>query len=167
MSLDLYITSNTPVKHRGTGIFIMDNGKKRELKTKQEVLTYFPDVNPEKVREHSYEDNEYFHINITHNLTEMASACEVKRMLGGTVTLYDLMWHPKENLGITKPTMDYLLDLSLCYKSLLETPDTFKKLNSENGWGSYELLLQTTKEYLNALHSISDDFENYTIEADT
>lgn len=42
MSLDLYIKSNTPVLHRGTGVYIRDNGETKELTTKQEVLTYFP-----------------------------------------------------------------------------------------------------------------------------
>lgn len=44
MSLDLYIYSKTPVLHRGTGVYIRDKGETRELETKQEVLTYFPDV---------------------------------------------------------------------------------------------------------------------------
>ena len=44
MSLDLYIKSNTPVKHRGTGIYIREQGGTRELKTKEEVLKYFPDI---------------------------------------------------------------------------------------------------------------------------
>lgn len=37
MSLDLYIKSNYPVKHRGTGVFVRDNGQTRELKTIDEV----------------------------------------------------------------------------------------------------------------------------------
>ena len=64
MSLDLYIYSKTPVLHRGTGVYIRDNGETKELTTKQEVLTYFPDVNPDDIEEKTYEDNTYFHINI-------------------------------------------------------------------------------------------------------
>ena len=47
MNLDLYIYSKTPVLHRGTGVYVRDNGETKELATKQEVLTYFPDINPD------------------------------------------------------------------------------------------------------------------------
>lgn len=77
MSLDLYIKSNTPVKHRGTGIYIREQGGTRELKTKEEVLKYFPDINIDLVKETSYEDDTYFHINLTHNLTKMADECKM------------------------------------------------------------------------------------------
>ncbi len=172
MSLDLYIESKTPVLHRGTGVYVRENGETKELATKQEVLTYFPDMNPEDIEEKTYEDKDYFHINITHNLTKMASQC---RIIGtcnydadsAVVTLYDLMWHPKENLKVTVPNMDYLMDLMECYKNLLQSPDFYRQFNPENGWGTYEQLVRKTKEYIKALTSISDEFENYKITADT
>lgn len=172
MSLDLYINSKTPVLRRGTGVYIRENGETVELKTKQEVLTHFPDANPDDIEEKTYEDDEYFHMNLTHNLTEMASQC---RVLGtcnynaesAVVTLYDLLWHPKNNLNIETPTLDYLEDVMACYKNLLQNPEFFKQYNPEDGWGSYEQLVKRTKQYLAVLQSISDDFENYTILADT
>ncbi len=172
MSLNLYITSKTPVLHRGTGIYIRENGETKELETKQEVLKYFPDVNPEDIEENSYEDDEYFRLNLTHNLTDMALECKPTRShlsleSGSMISLYDLIWHPKDNLGIEVPNMEYLQDVTSCYKELLENAEFFKKYNPDNGWGSYEQLLKGVKKYLCALQSISDDFENYTIEAST
>lgn len=173
MSLDLYIYSKTPVLHRGTGVYIRDNGETRELTTKQEVLTHFPDINPDDIKEKIYGDDIYFHINLTHNLTTMADKCKVDpyskciTIHGKEPTLYNLLWHPKEALGIVKPTMEYVEGLISCYKKLLEDADYFKKFNPENGWGTYEQLVKRTKEYINALMSISDNFENYIICADT
>ena len=173
MSLDLYINSNTPVLHRGTGVYIRENGETVELKTKQEVLTHFPDVNPDDIEEKTYEDNEYFHMNLTHNLTEMADKCKVNpysecsTIYGEKPTLYDLLWHPEETMRIGEPTMEYVEGLMSCYKRLLEDADYFKKFSPKNGWGTYEQLLSKTRQYINVLMSISDDFENYTIVADT
>lgn len=172
MSLDLYIISKTPVLHRGTGVYIRENGETKELSTKQEVLTYFHDMNPDTIEEKTYEDNDYFHINITHNLVTMANKCKVHGTCNynfdsAVVTLYDLMWHPEDNLNITTPNMDYLEDIVTCYRKLLEKPDYFKKFNPNNGWGTYEQLVKRTKEYISALTSISDNFENYVIEAST
>ena len=44
MSLDLYITSKTPVRKRGTGVYVRENGKTRELRTLNEVIDHFPDA---------------------------------------------------------------------------------------------------------------------------
>lgn len=173
MSLDLYIYSKTPVLHRGTGVYIRDKGETRELETKQEVLTYFPDVNPKDIEEKTYESDTYFHINLTHNLTDMAAKCKVDpynnciTIYGEKPTLYDLLWHPKEILGIVKPNMEYVEGLVSCYRKLLEDAEYFQKFNSDNGWGTYEQLLRRTKEYIKALTSISDNFENYIIYAST
>lgn len=171
MSLDLYIKSNTPVLHRGTGVYIRDNGETKELATKQEVLTHFPDINPNDIKENTYESDTYFHLNLTHNLTEMAIKCKIigqctPKTQDIFVNLYDLLWHPEDNLGISIPNMDYLEDVMECYRKLLEKKDFFKKFNPSNGWGTYEQLLRRTKEYINALISISDNFDNYTIYAD-
>lgn len=171
MSLDLSIYSNTPVLHRSTGVYIRENGKTKELATKQEVLTHFPDANPDDIKETTYEDNVYFHVNLTHNLTEMAHKCEIdgncfnKESKSNKVSLYDLLWHPGDNLGIVTPSLDYLQDIMTCYTIILSNPNKFKKYNPSNGWGTYEQLVEATKNYMNALLSISTEFENYTIDA--
>lgn len=171
MSLDLYIYSKTPVLHRGTGVYVRANGETKELATKQEVLTHFPDINPDTIEEKTYEDDIYFHINLTHNLTNMADKCEIvgkciHKKDESTITFYDLLWRPDANLGITTPNMDYVENVIRYYRQLLEKKDYFKKFNPSNGWGTYEQLLKKIKEYINALMSISDNFENYTIHAD-
>jgi len=43
MSLDLYITSKTPIRKRGTGVYVRENGQTVELKTMEEVRSHFPD----------------------------------------------------------------------------------------------------------------------------
>lgn len=171
MSLDLYIKSNTPVKHRGTGIYIREQGGTRELKTKEEVLKYFPDINIDLVKETSYEDDTYFHINLTHNLTKMADECKMDphskciTIQGEKPTLYTLLWHPEEILEIGKPTMEYIEGLVSCYVKLVKEGVYFRNFNPSNGWGTYEQLLKGTKEYINALMSISENLDNYVIEA--
>lgn len=174
MSLDLYINSKTPVIHRGTGVYVRENGETKELQTKEEVLRYFPDVNPDEIEETSYEDDTYFHMNLTHNLTKMAGECKAELYFrglatkeGSTPTLYDLLWHPEETLGIKEPTIEYMQELVSCYKRLLKHPDYYRKYNPENGWGSYDGLVMNLKKYIEALMAISDKFEEYTIESDT
>ena len=114
MSLDLYIRSYHPVKHRGTGVFIRDNGTTRELKTIEEVKAHFPDADTSDISIRELEDDVLFHCNMTHNLTEMASHVPIEGT-DGVVTLprdferdkpdfkpeplsaYNLLWHPETN----------------------------------------------------------------------
>ena len=58
MSLDLYIRSKTPVRKRGTGVYIRENGKTRELKTVAEVREYFPDADLSDIKMQEYETND-------------------------------------------------------------------------------------------------------------
>ena len=57
MSLDLYIRSHHPVKHRGTGVVIRDNGQTRELKTVEEVKAHFPDADTSDIDIREWEDD--------------------------------------------------------------------------------------------------------------
>ena len=82
--------------------------------------------------------------NITHNLGKMAS--EVK--LSNGLTLYDVMWRPDEH-GITHAsTLSEYLDEG--WNILLSEPDYFKTFNPDNGWGSYEGLIDFVYKYRNA-----------------
>ena len=111
MSLDLYVKSRTPIRHRGTGVFIRDNGQTRELKTIEEVKAHFPDCDLSDVKVFEYENDELFRLNLTHNLTEMASHALVYEN-DETALAYDidkqdfrqkhlsayyLLWHPEKN----------------------------------------------------------------------
>lgn len=51
MSLDLYIIAPEPLVRKGTGVFIRDNGRTRELATIEEVRKHFPDVDISDIKE--------------------------------------------------------------------------------------------------------------------
>ena len=114
MSLDLYIKSSRPVRHRGTGVFIREDGRTRELRTMEEVKAHFPDADLSDVKVVDYEDDELFHMNLTHNLTTMASHVPIAGTEGHLtmprdferdkpdfkpepLTAYNLLWHPETN----------------------------------------------------------------------
>jgi hypothetical protein len=79
-----------------------------------------------------------FTLNITHNLTSMAAAAGI----------YQAMWRPEE-IGVeTAGELIPLLEKGL--ENLIEEPEKFRKLNPENGWGSYESLLKAVHKYLAA-----------------
>lgn len=87
---------------------------------------------------------EVFEANITHNLTKMADEAG----------LYKALWRPDE-LGIdTAKVLIPLLENGL--KQLQEDPERFKKLNPENGWGTYEALVSFTERYLEACNEHPD-----------
>lgn len=85
---------------------------------------------------------EVFSSNITHNLGKMAQAVQLKEDL----TLYQVLWRPDE-IGITEAGMlaPHLIE---GLKILVSDPVGFKQYNPENGWGSYEGLVQFVKDYL-------------------
>lgn len=110
MSLDLYIKSSRPLRHRGTGVFVRENGATRELKTLAEVKEHFPDADLNDIHVTDYEVDELFHCNMTHNLTEMAShipiagtegICALPRFADDPtdkpLSAYNLLWHPETN----------------------------------------------------------------------
>tara|TARA_R110000868_G_scaffold135956_1_gene348689 strand:+ start:277 stop:618 length:342 start_codon:yes stop_codon:yes gene_type:complete len=82
--------------------------------------------------------------NITHNLAKMAG--EVK--LSNGLTLYDVLWRPDEH-GIThaRTIVDYL---HKGWDILLSNPKHYKQWDPENGWGSYESLVDYVYTYRNA-----------------
>lgn len=79
--------------------------------------------------------------NITHNLGKMAAQVKVKMDL----TLYDVLWRPDEH-GFThaRDIVDYL---HTGWKELLRSPEEYKKYNPENGWGSYDALIDFVRDY--------------------
>ena len=76
--------------------------------------------------------------NITHNLGNMAKAAGI----------YSELWRPDE-IGITKAAQ-LIAPLTKGLALLRETPDMFTAYNPENGWGSYEGLVQFVANYLAA-----------------
>ena len=83
--------------------------------------------------------------NITHNLGKMAG--EVK--LSNGMTLYDVLWRPdeQEGLGFARNISELLNE---GWNILLSEPEHFKQWDPENGWGSYEGLVDFVYKYRNA-----------------
>lgn len=76
--------------------------------------------------------------NITHNLTGMADAAGV----------YYALWRPEER-GYVKAS-DTIPVLEAGLAKLEAEPDTFRKLNPDNGWGSYEGFVRDVCQTLEA-----------------
>lgn len=136
MSLDVYLKSKEPVVKTGTGIFIRRNGKTYELSEK-ECEELYPGY---AVTTNTFEEDYYYKDNITHNLNIMAKEAD----------LYNPLWHP-EKLGIVKAKdlIDYLREG--LHKLKLE-PDKYIRFNPENGWGTYESLVNFVESYLYACY---------------
>jgi hypothetical protein len=88
--------------------------------------------------------------NITHNLTTMAS--HVK--LTDDLTLYDVMWCPEEKGFYFARDISEWLDQA--FNILLSEPNFYKTFNPENGWGSYDDLVQFVYKYRNACWDYPD-----------
>lgn len=85
-----------------------------------------------------------YEANITHNLGKMADACDLE----SGYTLYQVLWRPEE-IGIQKAGL--LAEfLDEAFNILLAEPDKFKQYNPENGWGSYDGLVNFVYHYRNA-----------------
>jgi len=91
------------------------------------------DVHLEAVR-----PTEVYWRNITHNLAPMAREAGI----------YDVLWRPEE-VGATK-AKQLVMGLALGLSALEADPDHFRQWNPENGWGSYEGLVEFVREYLAA-----------------
>ena len=86
-----------------------------------------------------------FSMNITHNLGKMAG--EVK--LSNGKTLYDVLWRPDEQEGLSfARDISELLDEG--WNILLSDPEKYKRYNPENGGGSYDGLCNFVYNYRNA-----------------
>ena len=165
MSLDLYIKTNAPVIKRGTGVYVREDGKNRELKTMAEVQEHFPDADLSHIKVFEYETNDVWHENITHNMNEMAGQVPI-----GEHTLYEYLWRPDE-IGITHITREYAVAV---FNGLMYMKEHKKDLlpfeppiNPETGtrWGSYDLLVEFCTSLVNAIMSIDFIKEQYELYA--
>lgn len=106
---------------------------------------------------HTKEYERLFDTSITHNLGYMA----------GMAGLYEALWRPyRLKEGYYEDMQDehdfetsqviyaheLIPYLEKGIERLISEPDYFKGMNPTNGWGSYELLLKTANEYLEACH---------------
>lgn len=136
MSLDVYLIlpSDDP-KPIGTGVFVREGGSTIEL-TAEQVKERFPGYAPMPAIQDA--GDEVYWRNITHNLGKMASEAG----------LYEALWRPEEK-GWVKAKQ--LVDpIAAGLAELVSDPDRYKKLNPENGWGSYDGLVEFAQDYLMA-----------------
>lgn len=140
MSLDVYLKLPHRVQTIGTGVFVRDNGARRELSL-AEVREKWPDAD---VSESASMCEYVFDRNITHNLNTMA----------GEAGLYECLWRPDE-IGITKA--EQLIEPLSKGLALLESdPERFKAFNPYNGWGDYAGLCAFVSAYLDACREYPD-----------
>lgn len=140
MSLDLYIKKKLPKKRLSSGIFVRENGKKRELTSINEIEKYFPDFDTSNVEIQEIEDDIAWRANITHNLGEMA-----KNVPCGKHSLYKILWRPDEE-GIDKITEEYRDEIYNGLAYVQRNKRRLEKYNSSNGWGIYEDLLRFLRD---------------------
>ena len=140
MSLDVSLYIDTPIPVKGTGVFIRDNGRQREL-SPAEVAARWPGA---EVAEQEYETNEVFQWNITHNLNRMAEEAG----------LYVCLWKP-EGMGL-EYARALIPWLQKGLANLKAEPDRYRQFNPENKWGSYEGLVEFVEAYLKACEANPD-----------
>lgn len=154
MGLNVSLISDTPIMRKGTGVFIRENGSNKELSV-EEIKQKFPNADHTKYSEVEYETNEVWEGNITHNLGEMATLAR----------LYNAIWRPYR-LHMDYPDVitgtaieiefekthhmkaeNVISFLVSGYFSLRSNIDEWKKMNPENGWGTYEQLVDFVVDY--------------------
>lgn len=144
MSLDIYLKVKHKIKkEKGSGIFIRKNGQTVEI-IEEEWQRLHPGEEPVRFISPETETNNVYSGNLTHNLLEMAEKAGLAYAL----------WTPEEK-GF-KYARDVILPLEAGIKFLKGAPDFYKKFNPDNGWGSYEILLQVAEEYLAACKKYPD-----------
>ena len=140
MSLDVSLISKAPITKKGTGVFIRENGKNKEL-TIEEVREKFPNAVAE---ENEYVTECVFDANITHNLNKMADEAGI----------YEACWRPEE-IGATKAS-DIIPILEKGFEDMKARPEHYKQFDSPNGWGLYIHFLPWVETYLNACREYPD-----------
>lgn len=140
MSLDVYLVAKEPVKKSGTGVFIRDNGARREL-TAEEVKEKWPDA---EVSPQEYRTCTVYSANITHNLGRMAREAGI----------YEALWRPEEKGW--KTAKDITRTLAEGLHKLKTNPAFFQQFNAPNGWGMYEHFVPFVEGYLEACKKYPD-----------
>lgn len=159
MSLDLYINSPKPVRHRGTGVYIRENGVTRELSTAEEVRAHFPDADTSNISIIEYETDYIWHGNVTHNLNKMAMNVPI-----GEHTLYEYLWRPDE-IGVQYITEAFVNSIYMAFNHLKLHKDKLIEYNSDNGWGTYENLYDFCKSLVMCLTELDYTNNQYEIYA--
>ena len=86
----------------------------------------------------SYDCDDLYWTNITHNLGEMADQAGI----------YKAMWRPEETGIRTAKDLIPILETGLA--DLKARPKHFEQFNASNGWGLYKHFVPFVEEYLEA-----------------
>lgn len=144
MSLDVYLNSTEERPHpQGSGIFIRENGQTKEI-TEAEWFERNPDREPVRYNDPNTKTTVLFHANLTHNLGPMAAAAGI----------YEPLWRPEEK-GWTH-AKQLISPLEAALEDMKARPERYKSFNPDNGWGSYEVLLEVVESYLAACNRWPD-----------
>lgn len=146
MSLDIYILSKEPIEHKGTGIFLRENGTTRELMY-EEASQKYPDQHIQKV---IYIDHCFWKGNITHNLNLVAINC----IIDNDCNLYNLLWKTKFDKIPRTALYNYLL---IAISKLKDSNLNF--FEPKSNWGTKEDLLNFTIAYADALKSAPEGYK--------
>jgi hypothetical protein len=142
VSLDVTLTAPGGRAVRGSGIFVREGGRTKEI-TREEWDEKFPGREPVVALAGEQSDVVY-EANVTHNLNRMADAAGI----------YQVCWRPEE-LGLTKAgQLVPLLRAGLDY--LRADPVFFRQYNPSNGWGTYEGFVEWVAAYLAACEANPD-----------
>lgn len=98
----------------------------------------------DKGKTYTEQEEQVYCANITHNLSQMASASGI----------YDLLWNPIESGYKKAEDIAYKLDVGI--QELKSNPNKYKEFDSPNGWGTYKQFLPWLDEYLDALKENPD-----------
>ncbi len=136
MSLDVYLYSSGGAKSFQNRILIREDGRCKEI-SRAEWDKRFPGREPIELQAEITDDGgSVFWANITHNLGAMAKEAG----------LYEALWQP----NMLARAADLIEPLRGGLARLKTNPDAFRRLNPENGWGTYEGLVEFVEEYLAA-----------------
>ena len=86
----------------------------------------------------TYETDDLYDANITHNLGEMADQAGI----------YKALWRPEEIKASKASHIIELLEKGLA--DLKARPEHFKKFNAANGWGTHHRFILFVGDYLDA-----------------
>lgn len=139
MSLDVYLTSESPVETK-PGIFIRENGSIVEI-SRLEWDERFPNREPVMVK--LVATNEGFSANITHNLHQMATAAGLF-----------CIWHPEDSGAEKAGQLIEPMEKGLAL--LKSDPERFRQFDADNGWGTYEQFVPWVERYLAACKEYPD-----------
>jgi len=86
----------------------------------------------------TYDSEDLFWKNITHNLGKMAQKAGI----------YEMLWRPEE-LGVTK-AKEIIESLEIGLNDMIKRPEYYKQFDSPNGWGTYSHFVPFVSDVLNA-----------------